>query len=89
QGQLGDDLPTIDVPKADLDAGFAAYMALVKVGFCASNGEAKRLVKGGGARINDAPIANETQQLTAGDLNADGVIKVSAGKKRHALIRAV
>lgn len=89
QGQLGDDLPTIDVPKADLDAGFAAYMALVKVGFCASNGEAKRLVKGGGARINDAPIANETQQLTAADLNADGVIKVSAGKKRHALIRAV
>ncbi|HEY9163132.1 MAG TPA: tyrosine--tRNA ligase [Magnetovibrio sp.] len=89
QGQLGDDLPCVDVPKAELDAGFAAYLALVKVGFCASNGEAKRLVKGGGARINDAQITDENHPLSSADLNTDGVMKVSAGKKRHALIRAV
>jgi len=89
QGQLSDDLPTVDVPKAELDEGFAAFLALIKVGFCASNGEAKRLVKGGGARINDVAISDENQPVTTADLNADGVLKVSAGKKRHALIRAV
>ena len=89
QGQLGDDLPTIDLPCAELDAGLAAYLALVKVGFCTSNGEARRLVKGGGARINDAQVTDENHPVTSADLNADGVIKVSAGKKRHALIRAI
>jgi tyrosyl-tRNA synthetase len=89
QGQLGDDLPSVDVARAELEAGLAAYLAFVKVGFCTSNGEARRLVKGGGARINDAPVADENHLITAMDLNADGVIKVSAGKKRHALIRAV
>lgn len=89
QGQLGGDLPTVDVPKAELDEGFATFLALVKVGFCATNGEARRLVKGGGARINDTQITDANQPVTQADLNADGVIKVSAGKKRHALIRAV
>ena len=89
QGQLGDDLPTVDIPKAELDAGFAAYLALVKVGFCSSNGEARRLVKGGGARINDAQVTDENHPVTSADLNADGVVKVSAGKKRHALIRVI
>ncbi|MCR4377259.1 MAG: tyrosine--tRNA ligase [Rhodospirillales bacterium] len=89
QGGLGDDLPCIDVTKAELDAGIATYLALVKVGFCASNGEARRLVKGGGARINDAPVTDDNHLVTSAALNADGVIKVSAGKKRHALIRAI
>lgn len=89
QGQLGTDLPTLDIPQAELDAGLPAFMALVKVGFCASNGEARRLVKGGGARINDVQVKDENQAVTAADLNADGVVKVSAGKKRHALLRAV
>lgn len=89
QGQLGDDLPTIDVPKGELDAGIATYLALVKVGFCASNGEARRMVKGGGARINDAQVTDENRPVTSADLNADGVVKVSAGKKRHALLRAI
>ena len=54
---------------------------------CASNGEARRLIRGGGARINDQPVDSETREIGAGDLNADGVVKLSAGKKRHALIR--
>ena len=89
QGQLGDDLPCVDVAQAELDAGIAAYLTLVKVGFCASNGEARRLVKGGGARINDTPVTDDNHPVTSADLNPDGVIKVSAGKKRHALIRAI
>jgi len=87
-GQLGDDLPTVEVAKAELEDGIPAFAALVKTGLCASNGEARRLIKGGGGRINDKAFANETQTVTLADLNADGVAKLSAGKKRHALLRA-
>ncbi|MCW8914828.1 MAG: tyrosine--tRNA ligase [Magnetovibrio sp.] len=89
QGQLGADLPTIEVPKSDLDNGITAFATLVTVGFCKSNGEARRMVKGGGARINDVQVKDENQAVTTADLNDDGVIKVSAGKKRHALLKAV
>lgn len=89
QGQLGGDLPNFDIPKAELEAGIATFAALVKVGFCKSNGEARRFVKGGGARINDTQVKDENQPVTTADLNDDGVVKVSAGKKRHALLRAV
>ena len=58
-------------------------------GLTASNGEARRLIKGGGARINGAAIDNDSRAVDLGDLNEDGLIKLSAGKKRHALVRAV
>ena len=89
QGQLGGDLPSFDVPKAELEEGIATFAALVKVGFCKSNGEARKFVRGGGARINDEQIKDENHSVTVSDLNDDGVIKVSAGKKRHALLKAV
>jgi tyrosyl-tRNA synthetase len=57
----------------------------VSAGLAASNGEARRLIKQGGGRINDKVVAVETQPVTLGDLK-EGVIKVSAGAKRHALI---
>ena len=53
------------------------------------HGEARRLIKGGGARINDTAAPSETRTITLADLNADGVIKLSAGKKRHALVRPI
>ncbi len=55
----------------------------------ASNGEARRLIKGGGGRINDTAIDNEGRSVDLSDLDPDGVIKLSAGKKRLALVRAV
>ncbi len=58
-------------------------------GLTASNGEARRLIKGGGGRINDAAIDSESRVIDLDDLNLDGLIKLSAGKKRHALVRAV
>jgi tyrosyl-tRNA synthetase len=54
-----------------------------------STGEARRQIKGGGIKVNDAPVTNEQQLLTPSDLTPDGVIKLSIGKKRHALIRPV
>jgi tyrosyl-tRNA synthetase len=89
EGQLGDDLPSIDVPRAELEAGIPAFTALVTAGLCTSNGEARRLIKGGGGRINDKAFAAENQSVTTADLNADGVVKLSSGKKRHVLLRAV
>ncbi len=89
QGGLGEELPTIEVPRDALAAGMPAYELLCRTGLCKSNGEARRLIKGGGGRINDAAIEAETRAVSLDDLNADGVVKLSAGKKRHALVRAI
>ncbi len=84
---LGEGLPTIDVPKASFDAGIPAFEAFRLAGLATSNGEARRLIKGGGGRINDKAISDETHPVTAADLNAEGLVKLSAGRKRHALLR--
>jgi tyrosyl-tRNA synthetase len=89
EGTAGEDLPTIEVPRAELAAGVPAFELLRRVGLAASNGEARRLIKGGGAKLNNAQVSEETQAVTIADLDAHGVLKLSAGKKRHALIRAV
>ncbi|WP_316977936.1 tyrosine--tRNA ligase [Shumkonia mesophila] len=88
EGAIGDGLPTLDVPAAELEQGVAAFDLFRRAGLAASNGEARRLIKGGGARINDVPVANEMQPVTLAD-RAGGVIKLSAGKKKHTIVRAV
>ncbi|SMH58316.1 tyrosine--tRNA ligase [Azospirillum agricola] len=89
EGAAAEGLPTIDVARADLEAGIAVVDLLVSAGLAASKGEARRLIKGGGAKLNDGAIADETAKATAGDLNADSVVKLSAGKKRHVLVKVV
>jgi len=89
EGRLGDALPTIEIARDRLAQGVPAYELLREAGLTASNGEARRLIKGGGGRINDARIQSEDRAVGLGDLTCDGVIKLSAGKKRHALVRAV
>ena len=77
------------LPQEAIDAGevesLGMIAALVKVGFAKSNGEARRLIRGGGARLNDTAVTDEDFQLGAGDF-IDGRAKISAGKKRHALL---
>ena len=87
-GIIANDLPTVEVPRADLDAGIPAYELLKRAGLAASNAEARRLIKGGGGRLNGQVITSETQAVGAADIYS-GVIKLSAGKKRHALIKPV
>ena len=89
EGKLGGDLPSFDIARADIEAGIQVFDALCRAGLCTSNGEAKRLIKGGGARVNDAQIKNDSDTITSADLNQDGVIKLSSGKKRHALLRII
>lgn len=89
EGKLGADLPSFDIARDDLEKGIQAFDALCRAGLCASNGEARRLIKGGGGRVNDRQIKSETETIGISDLNTDGVIKLSSGKKRHALLRAI
>ena len=86
-GGTGDELPTTEVTAEQLTAGIPAFEAFRLAGLASSNGEARRLIKGGGARLNDTRIDDETQTLTTADLTPEGHIKLSAGKKRHALLR--
>ncbi|WP_299439719.1 tyrosine--tRNA ligase [uncultured Rhodospira sp.] len=86
QGGVGEDLPTVTVDAADLEAGIAVPALFTRAGLTASNGEAKRLIKGGGARLNGAAINDINRMITAADLSG-GEIKLSAGKKHHALVK--
>ncbi len=89
QGGIGDDLPTVEVKKSELDAGISAVKILQTAGLAESGGAAKRLIQGGGAKINDMKIASEAQMVTTADANKDGIIKISSGKKHHALVKVV
>jgi tyrosyl-tRNA synthetase len=80
-------MPQTDVPRDLLERGVPAFELFCRAGLAASNGEARRLIRGGGARINDTVVETETRPITLADLKPDGVLKLSAGRKRHALVR--
>jgi tyrosyl-tRNA synthetase len=86
QGGAAETLPTHLVPGAELSAGIPIFRLLAESGLAASNGEARRLIRGGGARLNDEAITDESRLLTASDLR-DGAAKLSAGKKHHRLVK--
>ena len=84
-GGSAEALPTVDVPEADLD-GMLVAAAFAAAELTKSNGEARRLIKQGAAKVNDEKVDDQNATLSASDV-VDGTIKLSAGKKRHALIR--
>lgn len=88
QGGLGDDLPTVEVSAAELADGIGILNALTRAGLTQSNGDARRQIKGGAIRVNDEKV--EDDSLTLGSDSAiDGVVKLSMGKKKHALLKVV
>ena len=89
QGELAETLPTIEIQRADLEKGLGVLSANVHVGFVSSTGEARRQIKGGGLKVNDVTVTDEKMLLTPRDLTPEGVIKLSLGKKRHALLKPV
>lgn len=89
QGGMGEDLPSVDIARAELDAGIGVLVAFTMAGLSTSNGEARRLIRGGGAKVNDQAVSDEKATISSEQINSDGVIKLSAGKKRHALIKPV
>ncbi|MBU6236140.1 MAG: tyrosine--tRNA ligase [Alphaproteobacteria bacterium] len=87
EGASGDNLPSITIEAADLEKGIPLIQLLKDSGLVTSNGEARRLIQGGGARVNDQPIDNDNYMCTPSHVGADGAIKLSAGKKKHALVK--
>ncbi|WP_423415136.1 tyrosine--tRNA ligase [Hyphomicrobium sp. B1] len=89
QGTLASDLPTIEIPRSELDAGIGILVAFVKAGLVSSNSEARRQIHGGGLKVNDVAVTSDKASLTPADASASGFIKLSLGKKKHILLRPV
>ncbi|WP_087002465.1 tyrosine--tRNA ligase [Rhizobium sullae] len=87
EGRVAENLPSVDVPASELDAGIGLLSLMVRAGLAASNGEARRHVQGGAVRINDQAVSDERRLIGSGEITADGVIKLSLGKKKHILVR--
>jgi tyrosyl-tRNA synthetase len=87
EGAVSENLPSIEVPSAEVEAGIGLLSLIVRAGLASSNGEARRHVQGGAVRINDQPISDERKLIGAGELTSDGLIKLSLGKKKHILVR--
>lgn len=89
QGALATDLPTIEIPRSELQAGLGVLAAYTRTGLVPSNGEARRQIQGGGLKVNDAAVTSDKRVLTLEDLTGEGVIKLSLGKKKHVLLRPI
>ena len=89
EGALSEQLPTAEIPRDSLEAGYGVLAAAVKAGFVYSTGDARRQVQGGGLKVNDVTVTDEKMKLTLKDLTPEGVIKLSFGKKRHVLMKPV
>ena len=90
EGTFAEALPTIEIARGELDSGLGVLNAFAdKTKLVASNGEARRQIKAGGLKVNDATVTDEKMTLTAKDLTPEGVIKLSLGKKKHVLLKPV
>ena len=88
EGALAENLPTIEIARAELDKGLGVLTAFAdKTGLVTSNGDARRQVKAGGLKVNDKTVTDEKMVLTAKDLTPEGVIKLSLGRKKHVLLK--
>ncbi|BAT60853.1 tyrosine--tRNA ligase [Variibacter gotjawalensis] len=88
QGETSATLPTVEIPRSEFNAGLGVLTAYARAELVASTSEARRQVKAGGLRVNDKVVTDERATLSESDL-ADGVIKLSLGKKKHVLLRPV
>jgi tyrosyl-tRNA synthetase len=87
EGALASDLPTVNVPHAVLAEGVGVLHAFVLASLVKSNGDARRQIQGGALKVNDKTVTDDKLELTLADVTADGVIKLSFGKKRHVLLK--
>ena len=85
EGAISADLPTVEV--AALETGLGLLTALVQAGLCSSTSDARRQIKGGAVRVNDAQVGDEKMVLVRDDVTGDGIIKLSLGKKKHVLLK--
>ena len=88
-GALSDSLPTVEVPRGDFDAGMGVLSAFVHAHLVGSTGEARRQIRGGGLRVNDVVVSDEKAVIGREALQGAGIVKLSLGRKKHVLLRAV
>jgi tyrosyl-tRNA synthetase len=88
EGAVSDDLPTVTVPQATIDAGIGILALFVMAGLAGSNGEARRHIQGGAVKVNDKAVSDERTLIGTADIGDNGAIKLSLGKKKHVLVRA-
>lgn len=89
EGRSGADLPTVNIAASEIATGLGLLALLVRAGLARSNGDARRHIQGGGIRVNDQPVEDETKTVNSADINADGIMKLSLGRKKHILVKAV
>jgi tyrosyl-tRNA synthetase len=89
EGGLSTTLPTVELPRADLKAGIGVLSAFVKAGLAASNGEVRRAIANNAILVNDVRVSSDKAVIREADVTAEGVIKLSLGKKRHVLLKPV
>ena len=87
EGKLAESLPTEEVARTKLEPGLSVLEAYVLLHLVMSKGEARRLIRSGGLRVNDVVVTDENKKLTSRDLTPEGVIKLSLGRKRHVLLK--
>jgi tyrosyl-tRNA synthetase len=88
EGTLAENLPSVEIARAEME-NLGVLSAFVRAGLVVSNGEARRQIKAGGLRVNDAPVTDEKMVLTQAALTPEGVVKLSLGRKRHVLLKPV
>lgn len=89
EGALSENLPSIDIPTAELEAGIGILALFVRAGLAESNGEARRHIKGGAVKVNDKTVSDDRIVVATADVTGDDVVKLSLGKKKHVLVRPV
>jgi tyrosyl-tRNA synthetase len=87
EGGLGSSLPTVEVPRGELKAGIGVLAAFVKAGLAASNGEVRRAIANNAILVNDVRVTDEKATIGEADVTAEGVVKLSLGRKRHVLLK--
>jgi tyrosyl-tRNA synthetase len=89
EGELSANLPTVEIGQAELKAGLGVLTAFVRAGLAASNGEVRRAIANNAIMINDARVSSDKVVIGDADVTANGVIKLSLGRKRHVLLKPV
>ena len=89
EGTLAVNLPTVQLPRAELAAGLGVLNAFVKAGLASSNGEVRRAIANNAILVNDVRITSDKAAIGEADVTPEGVVKLSLGKKRHVLLKPV
>src|SRR3984885_12131590 len=89
EGGLAANLPTVEVARGEVAGGLGVLAAFVKAGLAASNGEVRRAIANNAILVNDVRVTSDKAVIGEADVTAEGVVKLSLGRKRHVLLKPV